>query len=260
MKKSLLIGFLILLSWAVVFGQTTATDFSLTDCAGNSHNLFADLDAGKVIVISFVMPCFSCIGPSIAASDIVANYSISHPGRVYFYISDDNGTTSCTSLNSWASQNGMSNATIISNPALKMSQYNGNGVGMPKIVVLGGASHTIYYNENNGDNSHNLDAAIIQALGATSLAESENPFVNLSVFPNPVKNSATIVYSLNQTENVSIEVFNILGERVKTTNSEKQTLGKHSVQIDLETFNNGVYFIKLNSSSISKIVKFSLSH
>ena len=260
MKKSLLIGLTLFLIHVVAFGQTTATDFTLNDCAGNSHHLFAELDAGKVIVISFVMPCASCIGPSVSTYDAVANYAISHPGRVFFYLSDDNGTTSCSSLNTWATQNGMQNATIFSNPALKMSQYNGNGVGMPKIVVLGGTNHTVYYNENDGDNSHNLDAAILQALGTTGIAEGKNAVVNLNVFPSPVKNSATITYGLNQSKEVRIEIFNVLGEKLKTIALEKQAAGKLSTQIDLETFSNGIYFIKLNASNSSEIVKFTLAH
>lgn len=260
MKKSLLIGFTLFLMHTAASGQTTATDFTLTDCAGNSHSLFADLDAGKVIVISFVMPCASCIGPSVSTYDAVANYAISNPGRVFFYLSDDNGTTSCSSLNTWATQNGMQNATIISNPALKMSQYNGNGVGMPKIVVLGGTNHTVFYNENDGDNSHNLDAAINQALGTTGLSKDENEIVNLNVFPNPSKNTTTITYSLNQSKSINIEVFNILGEKVKTIALEKQTVGKHATQIDFEPFSNGIYFIKLNTSNASEIVKFTVAH
>lgn len=260
MKKSLLIGLTLFLIQVVALGQTTATDFTLTDCAGNSHHLFADLDAGKVIVISFVMPCASCIAPSVSAYDVVQNYAISNPGRVIFYLSDDNGTTSCSSLNTWASQNGMPNATIVSTTALTMSQYNGNGVGMPKIVVLGGNSHTVYYNENDGDNSHNLDAAILQALGTTGVIEDKNTIVNLNVFPSPVKNSATITYTLNQSKEVIIEIFNVLGEKVKTIALEKLTAGKHTAQIDLETFSNGIYFIKLNASAASKIVKFSVAH
>lgn len=260
MKKSLLIGFTLFLMQIVAIGQTTATDFTLTDCAGNSHSLFADLDAGKVIVISFIMPCASCIAPSVSAYDVVANYAISDPGRVVFILSDDNGTTSCSSLTTWASQNGMPNATVISTTALKMSQYNGNGVGMPKIVVLGGPNHTVYYNENDGENSHDLNTAVNEALGTSGINESENAIVNLNVLPNPVKNSATISYNLNQPNGVSIEIYNVLGEKVQTLDYEKHTAGKHTAQIDLETFTNGIYFIKLNASNTSETVKFTVAH
>lgn len=260
MKKILLIGFTLFLNVIIAYGQTTATDFTLTDCSGNPHNLFTDLDAGKVIVISFVMPCASCIGPSVSAYNTVGNYATSNPGRVLFYLSDDNGTTPCSTLTNWASQNGMPNATVISNTALKMSQYNGNGVGMPKIVVLGGTNHSVFYNENNGNNLHTIDAAINLALTATGVAESENNLENLNVFPNPVKNNATVVYSLTQPTEVSCEVFNILGEKIKTIAVEKQPAGKQKIQFDVETFTNGIYFIKINTVDASEIVKFTVAH
>ena len=260
MKKSLLIVVTIFLIQIVAHGQNTATDFSLTDCAGNTHSLFPELDAGKVIVISFIMPCASCIAPSASAYDVVANYAISDPGRVKYYLSDDNGTTPCATLTNWASQNGMPNATVISTTALKMSQYNGNGVGMPKIVVLGGPNHLVYYNENDGENSHDLGSAIDQALGASGISESENALVNLNILPNPVKNNATISYTLNQSKVLSIEIFNILGEKIQTLDQEKQLAGKHSAQLDLENFSNGIYFIKLTASNTSQTVKFTVTH
>lgn len=249
-----------LITSIIAFGQSTATDFTLTDCAGDSHTLFDELDAGKVIVISFVMPCNSCIGPSVAAYNSVGNYATSNPGRVLFYLSDDLGTTPCTTLTTWASQNGMDSATVISNAALFMNQYNGNGLGMPKVVVLGGSNHLVCFNDNNGENSHDIDAAIIQALGASGIDKSSAAFVNLKIFPNPVSDEATVTYNLNQSQDVSIEIFNVLGENVKTLSSEEQTDGNHEIQIDFETLSNGFYFIKLMTAKAVKTVKLSVEH
>ena len=51
--------------------QTTALDFTANDCAGMSHTLFSDLDAGNAVVIDLVMMgCPSC-GP--ATQSISAN-------------------------------------------------------------------------------------------------------------------------------------------------------------------------------------------
>lgn len=56
MKKLLLAFSQLLLSGFMAFGQTTATDFTVNDCGGTSHNLFTELDAGKVIVLCWPMP------------------------------------------------------------------------------------------------------------------------------------------------------------------------------------------------------------
>ena len=260
MKTLSLLSLIFFLNGIISFGQSTATDFTLTDCSGNSHTLFTELDAGKVIVISFVMPCTSCIGPSVSAYNSVLNYSTSNPGRVLFYLSDDLGTTACSTLSTWASQNGMDSATVISNTALQMNQYNGNGLGMPKIVVLGGSSHLVYFNDNNGTNTHDIDAAIIEALGPSSIDESSRAFVNLKIFPSPVNDNATITYGLDQSQEANIEIINVLGENVKTLVHEKQTKGNHNLQIDFETFANGFYFIKLSTAVAFEIIKFSVVH
>lgn len=55
MKRLILLSLGILFS-AVIFSQTIATDFSVDDCSGNFVNLFTELDAGKVVVIAWVMP------------------------------------------------------------------------------------------------------------------------------------------------------------------------------------------------------------
>ena len=260
MKKSLLICIGILLMGISLFGQTTATDFTLSDCSGNSHTLFNELDSGKVIVISFVMPCTSCIGPSVSAYNSVGNYALSNPGRVLFYLSDDLGTTACSTLSAWASQNGMDSATVISNTALQMNQYNGNGLGMPKIVVLAGNNHLVYFNDNNGSTIHDIDAAIIQAIGATGIHKSSAAFANLKVFPNPLTDNAMLSYSLNQSTDVSFEIFNILGEKIKTVAAEKQTAGTHTTQIDVETFSDGFYFVRLIKDDAIETVKLSVAH
>lgn len=55
MKRTLLLSLSILFS-VLTFAQTTATDFSVDDCKGDFYNLFTELDAGKVVIIAWVMP------------------------------------------------------------------------------------------------------------------------------------------------------------------------------------------------------------
>ena len=99
--KKLSIAILTILCSGISFAQTTATDFTTNDCAGVSHTLFSELDAGKIIVAAFVMPCGSCSAPSLAAYNAVQSYAISNPNTVYFYLVDDAANTTCASLTSW---------------------------------------------------------------------------------------------------------------------------------------------------------------
>ncbi|HRD39909.1 MAG TPA: hypothetical protein PLC65_14870, partial [Bacteroidia bacterium] len=67
-----------------------------------------------------------------------------------FYLVDDYANTSCPTLTSWALTNGMPNAIVFSNSAIDMYDYG--STGMPKIVVIGGANHQVFDNQNNSLN------------------------------------------------------------------------------------------------------------
>ncbi|HNP47874.1 MAG TPA: PKD domain-containing protein [Bacteroidia bacterium] len=81
--------------------------------------------------------------------------------------------------------------------------------------------------------------------------------VGFSVFPNPFTRSTKIEYTLNSSANVSVEVMNVIGEKVQSFSlNELQSAGKHTYMFDAA--NSGVYFVKLTvdgKSTIEKIVK-----
>jgi hypothetical protein len=256
MRNVLLSIAFLLLSGTFTFGQTIATDYTVNDCSGTSHHLFAELDAGKVVVIAFVMPCSSCISPSLSAYNIVQSYASSNPGRVVFYLSDDVGTTSCSTLSTWANTNGLSGVPIFSNAAVHESSY-GTG-GMPKIVVLGGTNHSVYYSKNGTLTTSTFQTAINSALNAAGIDEKTNSNFQLTVFPNPASINVSVNYTLDQNSDVTMDIYNMLGEKVKTVVAEKEILGKHHIDINVESLNSGCYFVKLNTDTSSEVLKFTI--
>ena len=257
MKKILLTA-VIALSGISAIAQTTATNFNVNDCSGANHDLFTELDAGKIIVIAFVMPCSSCIAPSLSAYTEVQNYASTYPGRVKFYLSDDVGTSSCTTITNWGTTNGMTSPdAVFCNTAVKQADYG--AAGMPKIVVLGGSTHSVLFNQNNGLNVTNFNNAIMAGL-TTGINENSNGNFQLSLFPNPVtENKITFTYNLTQPVNPKVEIYNVLGEIVKSFVIENNTIGKQETTINFESLTNGIYFIKLNVENSSQTVKFTVT-
>ncbi len=78
-----------------------------------------------------------------------------------------------------------------------------------------------------------------------------------NVYPNPFNTSSNIEYSLKSTSTVSVEVFNMVGEKISALAlNEKQLTGKHNYRFDCQS--SGIYFVKLTvdgSSIVQKIVK-----
>lgn len=251
--KKLLLFFLILLSGFIGFSQT-AVNFTANDCAGSSHTLFTELDAGKVIVLTWVMPCGACISVASSAAAKAQSFASSNPGRVKFYLVDDYANSSCSTLNSWASTNSISPDASFSNAAIKMTDYG--TAGMQKTIVLGGTSHTVYYNVVGAVSASALQTAITNALNATTgIAENNNVNMGLNVFPSPAFSNTKVNYTLNITSEVNIDVVNLLGEKVSSVYLGTQSAGKQEYQVNCESLKEGVYFIRLKAGEAIQTTK-----
>jgi hypothetical protein len=75
-------------------------------------------------------------------------------------------------------------------------------------------------------------------------------------YPNPFNPTTTIAFSLVQAGEVSLEVFNTLGQKVKTLFAGRLPKGRHTVEWDAtnhrgEKVASGVYFYRLASAEKS---------
>lgn len=253
MKKLILIVAAIVLSY---YGYTqTATNFSCKDCSGVDHTLYDVLDAGKVVVFVWVMPCGPCAGPTITTHNVVQSYQTSHPGKVIMYLCDDYADTPCVSLASWANGIGTTNVTLFSNSAIRMEDY-GNP-GMPKIVVVGGPDYQVFYNSNNTVNHVLLQAAINEAIAATTVGIGENkPSLNsVSLYPNPTRGNSTLNFDLNEPSPVTIEILNQTGQIISQQFYGNPNSGSNTFEVNTEMLPPGIYIVRLRANNQVSMVK-----
>ena len=253
-KILLLIAILVSLSINAI--AQNATNFVANDCNGVSHNLFNELDSGKVIVLSWVMPCASCTGPALTAYNIVTYYQTQFPDQVLYYMIDDYANTSCSSLQSWANSKGINGSRysyFFVDASIKMSDYGADG--MPKTIVVGGSSHKVFYNENNSLDPDAMMTAIEIALNSTGIDPvlSKN---KMSLYPNPGEGVFTFQINSPISKKVDIAVFDISGKKVAEIPSELKQ-GVNNIQLSLAFLADGLYFIKTNPDA--EIIKFVIS-
>lgn len=64
-------------------------------------------------------------------------------------------------------------------------------------------------------------------------------------YPNPFNPSTTITYQLPKNGNVTLKIFDILGNEVKTLVNEQKEMGRYTVQFDASSLASGMYVYRL---------------
>jgi hypothetical protein len=79
--------------------------------------------------------------------------------------------------------------------------------------------------------------------------------VLLQNYPNPFNPTTTIKYNLQHSTIVSIQMFNSLGEKIKTLYSGLQTSGSHEIVFDGSSLPSGIYFYQITTKDFSQTKK-----
>ncbi len=79
-------------------------------------------------------------------------------------------------------------------------------------------------------------------------------------YPNPFNPSTTISFSLQETDNVSITIFNLKGQKIKTFKKENLPAGNHQIEWNGLDENghktaSGIFFYHLKTKNYSSIKK-----
>ncbi len=236
--------FVILLASQMVSAQTTATNWTQTDCKGNSHTLFDELDSGYVVVMFFEMGCNSCVnGATALENKVYPDYQKSNPDKIKCYYLDYNTGSTCTDVETWKTNNGFT-FTSFADAGNIMKPY---GIGMPWIVIAGGKDHKITY--KSGWNESKIRTGLSQALSAaTAIAAAPNLIATASVFPNPASGETNINIEMDKTTEVQMELYNMAGQQLKVLYNAPMMAGQQNINFDTHNFAAGLYYIKVSSA------------
>ncbi|HUI30719.1 MAG TPA: glycosyl hydrolase 53 family protein [Candidatus Acidoferrales bacterium] len=93
-------------------------------------------------------------------------------------------------------------------------------------------------------------------INATLVNETESiSGYNLYVYPNPFNPSTTIEYGLPTSSNVSIVIYNVLGEEVARLLNARENGGQHGVVWSTNNVPSGVYFCRMISGNFMAVKK-----
>ena len=96
-----------------------------------------------------------------------------------------------------------------------------------------------------------LEDYTIIIVGPSAVENISDIFNDVNVSPNPATDKTAINFSLKQASNVSVEIYNIAGEKIATVSEGQQGIGEHIIffspaELNLES---GIYFVKLTADN-----------
>lgn len=89
----------------------------------------------------------------------------------------------------------------------------------------------------------------------TSIDNTKIESANVKLYPNPANDYITVSYQLTKEQDVSIDLFNISGQKERTFYSGNMNSGSFNTQLNLSGLQCGIYFMHLTSNEFSSIKK-----
>lgn len=91
--------------------------------------------------------------------------------------------------------------------------------------------------------------------GINSVDEIPQSYSLAQNYPNPFNPKTTISYSIPSQLYVTLKIYDLLGNEVKTLVNEKRSSGKHIVEFDGTGLASGIYFYRLQAGSYMETKK-----
>ncbi len=117
----------------------------------------------------------------------------------------------------------------------------------------------LYYFNVRSENGAGVLSSITSSDGQmvvlnTTSVEEENSFVGLNLYPNPFNNTATLDYTLLQSEKVEVGLYDVLGKELVSLKNETEGTGNHKISIDNSSLklSKGIYLLIFKTESRSK--------
>jgi len=82
---------------------------------------------------------------------------------------------------------------------------------------------------------------------------------SISAYPNPFNPTTSFQYDLPKNSSVSLEVYNLLGQRVQTLVQENQLAGTYRISFNAGNLPSGIYLYHLKANSLEDKSRFEKS-
>lgn len=116
-----------------------------------------------------------------------------------------------------------------------------------------GTRFTVFIQDNS--NQYVYQSAHAIPKNVTGFAELSSNGSDFAVYPNPANNFAVVLLKLSDEQNVSIEIYNMLGDKVYSMDAGNTQAGMHNYKLNTAEFSAGVYFVKVITNGSTQVKK-----
>ena len=132
---------------------------------------------------------------------------------------------------------------------IDLNQYVGNNK-----VFVAFRGHNAY-----GNNIFVDEITMNNFVCALGIDELNSQLTEFKAYPNPTSTNATISYSLKGQAPVSLQVYNMVGERVINQYIGTQAAGNYTTQLDMSSLSSGIYLVNLNVDGVVSTLRLTVS-
>jgi len=117
----------------------------------------------------------------------------------------------------------------------------GDGLADPGFYQLRKGDYSMYYENQNFVGSEELVQFAVVQTSVTPIDETEG----FAVYPNPFEDYTYVTFNMEESVNVDLTVYNIIGEVVYTASHNNMSVGSQKLEINTQDFTPGVYFVNI---------------
>jgi hypothetical protein len=105
-----------------------------------------------------------------------------------------------------------------------------------------------------------LDAVGVINSISTSIVPHARAFASFALYPNPANERSSVYYTMENAEQVTIEILDAAGRTVWSITPAMRTRGDHRIALDLAGLKAGLYLVQLSSPGVRTTQRLIIDH
>jgi hypothetical protein len=132
--------------------------------------------------------------------------------------------------------------------------YQRDGFPGSSVTIDDGAVHP------NGTENDIVYLSVPNNFDQVGLNKIAASTIEANLLPNPANEVSKLSFELEQTQNVTINITNLLGQNVETISNANAAKGSHTVSLNTQNIPSGIYLVNITAGNAVSTLKLVVKH